>query len=115
MYIPVVKVFIEKNSTAPNSAKVSIATRDNPATIAGLAAGIINEYNDLNFEKPKLFPRSIRFCDWYKKDALERMYTYAYNENESDRTAPKRPSNFGIFLLYSPSPNKFVKIVKAVP
>ena len=43
-----VKVFIEKKSTAPNSANVSIATRDNPATIAGLAAGNIKEYKDLN-------------------------------------------------------------------
>ena len=37
------KVLIEKKSTAPNSAKVSIATRERPATIAGLAAGKINE------------------------------------------------------------------------
>ena len=56
-----VKVFIEKKSTAPNSANVSIATRDNPATIAGLAAGNIKEYKDLNFEKPKLLPKSIKF------------------------------------------------------
>ena len=39
--MPVVKVLIEKKSTAPNSAKVSMATRDKPATIAGLAAGNI--------------------------------------------------------------------------
>ena len=39
--MPVVKVFIEKKSTAPNSAKVSIATNDNPATIAGRALGNI--------------------------------------------------------------------------
>ena len=70
-----VKVFIEKKSTAPNSAKVSIATRDNPATIAGLAAGNINEYKDLNLENPKLLPKSIKFWDWYKNDALERIYT----------------------------------------
>ena len=37
----VVKVFIEKKSTAPNSARVSIATRDKRATIAGRAAGKI--------------------------------------------------------------------------
>ena len=61
LQIPVVRVLIEKKSTAPNSAKVSIATKDSPATIAGLAAGNIKEYKDLNFEKPKLFPRSIRF------------------------------------------------------
>ena len=73
LYIPVVKVFIEKKSTAPNSAKVSIATKDNPATIAGRADGNMIEKNDCNFENPKFFPRSIRFCDWYKKDALVRM------------------------------------------
>ena len=39
LQIPVVRVLIEKKSTAPNSAKVSIATKDNPATIAGRAAG----------------------------------------------------------------------------
>ena len=39
--MPVVKVFIEKKSTAPNSAKVSIATKDNPATMAGRAEGKI--------------------------------------------------------------------------
>jgi len=41
LYIPVVNVLIEKKSTAPNSAKVSMATKDKPATIAGLAAGKI--------------------------------------------------------------------------
>ena len=61
--MPVVNVFIEKKSTAPNSANVSIATRDKPATIAGLAAGNIILKNDLNFEKPRFFPKSIRFCD----------------------------------------------------
>ena len=56
-----VKVFIEKKSTAPNSANVSIATRDSPATIAGLAAGNIKKYKDLNYEKPKFLPKSIKF------------------------------------------------------
>ena len=46
-----VKVFIEKKSTAPNSASVSIATRDKPAIIAGLAAGNINLYKDLKHFK----------------------------------------------------------------
>ena len=41
LQIPVVSVFIEKKSTAPNSAKVSMATRDNPAAIAGRAPGKI--------------------------------------------------------------------------
>ena len=43
-------MFIEKKSTAPNSAKVSIATNDKPAIIAGRAAGSIILYKDLNFE-----------------------------------------------------------------
>ena len=73
--MPVVKVLIEKKSTAPNSARVSIATRDNPATIAGRAAGNINLYKDLNFENPRLLPKSIKFCDWYKNDALDKIYT----------------------------------------
>ena len=42
-YIPVVSVLTEKKSTAPNSANVSIATKERPATIAGLAAGNIIE------------------------------------------------------------------------
>ena len=63
LYIPVVSVFIEKKSTAPNSASVSIATKDKPATIAGRAAGKITEYSVLNFVKPRFFPRSIKFCD----------------------------------------------------
>ena len=58
--MPVVNVFMEKKSTAPNSAKVSIATRDNPATIAGRAAGNIILKNDLNLEKPRFFPKSIK-------------------------------------------------------
>ena len=97
--MPVVKVFIEKKSTAPNSAKVSIATKDNPAIIAGRAAGNINEYKDFNFEKPRLLPKSIKFCDWYKNDALVRIYTYAYKEKERESTAPNKPSNLGISLL----------------
>ena len=42
-YIPVVNVEIPKNDTAPKSDSVSIATNDNPATIAGLADGRIIE------------------------------------------------------------------------
>ena len=63
-------MFIEKKSTAPNSAKVSIATNDKPAIIAGLADGKIILRNTFNFEKPRFLPKSIRFCDWYKKEAL---------------------------------------------
>ena len=71
--MPVVRVFIEKKSTAPNYAKVSIATNDKPAIIAGLAEGKIILRKTLNFEKPKFLPRSIRFCDWYKKEALVKI------------------------------------------
>ena len=41
LYIPVVSVEIPKKDTEPKSDKVSIATRDRPATIAGLAEGRI--------------------------------------------------------------------------
>ena len=92
-------MFIEKKSTAPNSARVSIATKDKPATIAGRAAGKIIEYKVLNFEKPKFFPKSIKFCGWYKKDALAKIYTYAYKEKEIERITPNNPSNFGMFWL----------------
>ena len=52
---------LKKKSTAPNSAKVSIATNDKPAIIAGLADGKIILRNTFNFEKPKFLPKSIRF------------------------------------------------------
>ena len=61
LYIPVVRVFIEKKSTAPNSAKVYIATKDNPATIAGLADGKITCKKALILENPKFLLRSIKF------------------------------------------------------
>ena len=61
LYIPVVRVFIEKKSTAPNSANVSIATNDNPATIAGLADGKITYKNALILENPKFLLKSIKF------------------------------------------------------
>ena len=59
--MPVVKVFIEKKSTAPNSANVSIATNDNPATIAGLADGKITCKKALILDSPKFLLRSIKF------------------------------------------------------
>ncbi len=68
-------MFIPKKDTAPKSDNVSIATKESPATIAGLAEGKIIEVNDLNFEKPRFFPKSIKFCDWYKNEALARIYT----------------------------------------
>ena len=63
LQIPVVRVLIEKKSTAPNSARVSIATNDKPAIIAGRADGKIIEYNVFNFVNPRFLPNSIIFCD----------------------------------------------------
>ena len=36
-------------------------------------------------------------------------------EKDNDSIAPNMPLNFGMCLLYSPSPNKCLRIVKAVP
>ena len=47
-----------------------MATKDKPATIAGLAEGKIILKKLRFVEKPKFLPTSIRLCDWYKKDAL---------------------------------------------
>ena len=63
-YIPVLSVFIEKKSTAPNSANVSIDTKDKPAIIAGRADGNIIVKKDFIFENPRFLPRSIKFWDW---------------------------------------------------
>ena len=52
-----------KNDTVPKSDNVSIATKERPATIAGLAEGKIILKNDFLFENPKFFPKSIKFCD----------------------------------------------------
>ena len=85
-----------EKSTAPNSASVSIATRDKPATIAGRAAGKIIEYKVLNFENLSFFLNQLNFVI-YKKDALAKIYTYAYKEKEIERITPNNPSNFGMF------------------
>ena len=61
LYIPVVNVDIPKKDTAPKSDKVSIATKDRPATIAGLAEGKIILKKDSDLLKPRFFPRSIKF------------------------------------------------------
>ena len=61
LYIPVVKVDIPKKDTEPKSDKVSIATNERPATIAGLAEGSIILKKDFSFEKPRFFPSSIKF------------------------------------------------------
>ena len=64
LYIPVVKVETLKKETVPKSVNVSMATKDNPTTMAGLAEGRIILKNDFFLEKPKFFPSSIKFCDW---------------------------------------------------
>ena len=64
LYIAVVSVEILKKETAPNSDNVSIATRDNPTTIAGLAEGRMILKKVFFDDKPKFFPASIKFCDW---------------------------------------------------
>ena len=63
LQIPVVSVDIPKNETDPKSDSVSIATSDNPATIAGLAEGKIILKKDFCLLKPRFFPSSIKFCD----------------------------------------------------
>ena len=55
---------IPKKDTDPKSDRVSMATSESPATIAGLAEGRIILKKDFFFEKPRFFPSSIKFCDW---------------------------------------------------
>ena len=52
-----------KNETVPKSDSVSIATKDKPTTIAGLAEGRIIFKNVLFDYSPRFFPASIKFCD----------------------------------------------------
>ena len=59
-----------KKSTVPKSDKVSIATSDNPTTIAGRAEGKIILKKLSYDDKPKFFPTSIRLWDWNTKEAL---------------------------------------------
>ena len=77
-----VKVETLKKSTVPKSDKVSIATRDNPTTIAGLADGNIILKKFSFVDKPKFFPTSIRLWDWNINDALVNTYTYPNKEKE---------------------------------
>ena len=60
LYIPVVKVDIPKKETDPKSDNVSIATKESPATIAGLAEGSIILKKDFCLENPMFFPSSIK-------------------------------------------------------
>ena len=63
LYIAVVSVDMLKKDTVPKSDNVSIATKDKPTTIAGLAEGRIIFKNVLFEDNPRFFPTSIRFCD----------------------------------------------------
>ena len=64
LYIAVVSVDILKKETVPKSDKVSIATNDNPTTIAGLAEGRIILKRVFFEDSPRFFPASIKFYDW---------------------------------------------------
>ena len=55
---------ILKKETVTKSDKVSIATKDRPATIAGRAEGRIIFKKVFFEDNPRFFPTSIRFCDW---------------------------------------------------
>ena len=59
----VVNVEMLKKDTVPKSDRVSIATKDKPATIAGLAEGKIILKKLRFVEKPRFFPTSIKLCD----------------------------------------------------
>ena len=52
-----------KKETVPKSDNVSIATKDNPTTMAGLAEGRIIFKKVLFEDNPRFFPTSIKFCD----------------------------------------------------
>ena len=52
-----------KKETVPKSDNVSIATKDSPTTIAGLAEGRIIFKNVFFDDNPRFFPASIKFCD----------------------------------------------------
>ena len=73
--MPVVNVDKPKKETVPKSAKVSIPTKLNPMKIAGLADGSIILKKISKVVKPKFFPTSIRFLDWFKKDDHVRINT----------------------------------------
>ena len=64
LYIAVVNVDMLKKETVPKSDSVSIATKDNPTTIAGIAEGRIILKNVFLGVSPKFLPTSIKFCYW---------------------------------------------------
>ena len=59
LYIPVVRVLTLKKETVPKSEMHSIATRANPAIIAGLADGKIILKKVSLSERPRFLPTSI--------------------------------------------------------
>ena len=61
--IPVVNVEILKKDTVPKSDNVSIATRDRPTIIAGLAEGSITLKKLCLVERPKFLLTSIKLLD----------------------------------------------------
>ena len=65
LYIAVVNVEILKKETVPKSERVSIATKESPTTIAGLAEGSIIFKKVFFEDRPKFLPASIKFCDWW--------------------------------------------------
>ena len=65
LYMAVVNVDMLKKETVPKSDNVSMATKDNPTTIAGLAEGRIIFRKVFFEDNPRFLPTSIKFCDWY--------------------------------------------------
>ena len=61
--MPVVRVETLKNETVPKSDKHSIATSDNPATMAGLAEGKIILKKLSLADNPKFLLTSIKLFD----------------------------------------------------
>ena len=61
LQIAVVSVDILKKETVPKSDNVSMATKDNPTTIAGLAEGRIIFKKVFFDDNPRFFPASIKF------------------------------------------------------
>ena len=61
LYIPVVNVDKPKKETEPKSESVSIATKESPATIAGLADGKIILKNDFFLKIQDFFLIQLNF------------------------------------------------------
>ena len=99
-------MFIEKKSTAPNSASVSIATKESPATMAGRAAGNIIEYNVLNFVNPKIciYDLDGTIIDSshrakYSDDGILDLEHWKENSTKSTLDFLKEVNNYGVSRL----------------